>query len=97
MDRTEVISSCGNPSFSKVFTLDFYFEERQRLRFELLDIYSGGLYGAKHEAFLGFVECNLGQVSRLSPARFRKERTEGSLQTSAVSGWRLREAKSWLG
>lgn len=66
MDRTEVISSCGNPSFSKVFTLDFYFEERQRLRFELFDIYSGGLYGVKHEAFLGFVECNLGQVSRLS-------------------------------
>lgn len=67
VDRTEVAPSCGNPSFSKVFTLDFYFEERQRLRFELLDVYSSGLYGAKHEAFLGFVECNLGQVSGLRP------------------------------
>uniref|UniRef100_H3CJT2 Copine IVa n=1 Tax=Tetraodon nigroviridis TaxID=99883 RepID=H3CJT2_TETNG len=78
--RTEVISSCGNPSFSKVFTLDFYFEERQRLRFELFDIYSGSLYGGKHEAFLGFVECNLGQIvsqRRLSKALLQPGGTVG--------------------
>ncbi|TNN02054.1 hypothetical protein fugu_009541 [Takifugu bimaculatus] len=73
VDRTEVIPSCGNPNFSKVFTLDFYFEERQRLRFELLDIYSGGLNGMKHEAFLGFVECNLGQVSHRTLTLYQQQ------------------------
>lgn len=62
VDRTEVIDSCIHPSFSKVFTLDFYFEEVQRLRFELYDIIDG-VAGAD---FLGSVEVTLGQVSRVS-------------------------------
>lgn len=63
VDRTEVIHSCVNPSYSKVFTLDFYFEEVQRLRFELYDINSSSLNGLKEATFLGSVECTLGQVS----------------------------------
>lgn len=63
MDRTEVIDSCIHPSFSKVFTLDFYFEEVQRLRFELYDIIDG-VGGAD---FLGSVEVTLGQVSHVTP------------------------------
>lgn len=62
MDRTEVIRSCVNPTYSKVFTLDFYFEEVQRLRFELFDINSSH-NGVKEADFLGSVECTLGQVS----------------------------------
>lgn len=62
VDRTEVIDNCIHPSFSKVFTLDFYFEEVQRLRFELYDIIDG-VAGAD---FLGSVEVTLGQVSRVS-------------------------------
>uniref|UniRef100_A0A3P9PHJ7 C2 domain-containing protein n=1 Tax=Poecilia reticulata TaxID=8081 RepID=A0A3P9PHJ7_POERE len=61
VDRTEVIRSCVNPTYSKVFTLDFYFEEVQRLRFELFDINSHN--GPKEADFLGSVECTLGQVS----------------------------------
>ncbi|XP_029958892.1 LOW QUALITY PROTEIN: copine-4-like [Salarias fasciatus] len=56
VDRTEVLRSCVNPSYSKVFTLDFYFEEVQRLRFELYDI------NLKEDDFLGAVECTLGQI-----------------------------------
>uniref|UniRef100_A0A673AWH8 Copine 4 n=1 Tax=Sphaeramia orbicularis TaxID=375764 RepID=A0A673AWH8_9TELE len=62
VDRTEVIRSCVNPSYSKVFTLDFYFEEVQRLRFELYDI-NNSHNGLKEADFLGSVECTLGQVS----------------------------------
>uniref|UniRef100_A0A3P8PQT3 C2 domain-containing protein n=1 Tax=Astatotilapia calliptera TaxID=8154 RepID=A0A3P8PQT3_ASTCA len=62
VDRTEVIRSCVNPTYSKVFTLDFYFEEVQRLRFELYDINSSH-NGLKEAIFLGSVECTLGQVS----------------------------------
>lgn len=62
MDRTEVIRSCINPTFSKVFTLDFYFEEVQRLRFELYDI-SSSHNGMREADCLGAIECTLGQVS----------------------------------
>uniref|UniRef100_A0AAX7UJU7 C2 domain-containing protein n=1 Tax=Astatotilapia calliptera TaxID=8154 RepID=A0AAX7UJU7_ASTCA len=61
VDRTEVIRSCVNPTYSKVFTLDFYFEEVQRLRFELYDINSSH-NGLKEAIFLGSVECTLGQA-----------------------------------
>ncbi|XP_029359757.1 copine-4 isoform X2 [Echeneis naucrates] len=61
VDRTEVIRSCVNPAYSKVFTLDFYFEEVQRLRFELYDINSSH-NGVKEADFLGSVECTLGQI-----------------------------------
>uniref|UniRef100_A0A9J8AFU7 Copine IVa n=2 Tax=Cyprinus carpio TaxID=7962 RepID=A0A9J8AFU7_CYPCA len=62
VDRTEVIRSCLNPTFSKVFTLDFYFEEVQRLRYELYDI-SSSHNGMREADCLGAMECTLGQVS----------------------------------
>uniref|UniRef100_A0A8C9VYB4 Copine 4 n=1 Tax=Scleropages formosus TaxID=113540 RepID=A0A8C9VYB4_SCLFO len=61
VDRTEVIRSSINPVFSKVFTVDFYFEEMQRLRFELHDI-SSSHNGLKEADFLGAMECTLGQI-----------------------------------
>uniref|UniRef100_A0A8C9XVJ3 Copine 4 n=1 Tax=Sander lucioperca TaxID=283035 RepID=A0A8C9XVJ3_SANLU len=60
VDRTEVIRSCVNPTYSKVFTLDFYFEEVQRLRLELYDVNSSH-NGLKEADFLGSLECTLGQ------------------------------------
>ncbi|KAF3692466.1 Copine-4 [Channa argus] len=62
VDRTEVIRSCVNPTYSKVFTLDYYFEEVQRLRFELYDINSSH-NGLREADFLGSVECTLGQCT----------------------------------
>lgn len=59
-----MIRSCVNPTYSKVFTLDFYFEEVQRLRFELYDINSNH-NGLREADFLGSVECTLAQVSHL--------------------------------
>ncbi|XP_027131162.1 copine-4 [Larimichthys crocea] len=74
VDRTEVIRSCVNPTYSKVFTLDFYFEEVQRLRFELYDINNSSYNGLKEADFLGSVECTLGQIisqRKLSKALLR--------------------------
>uniref|UniRef100_A0A3P9KKA7 Copine IVa n=1 Tax=Oryzias latipes TaxID=8090 RepID=A0A3P9KKA7_ORYLA len=79
VDRTEVIRSCVNPTYSKVFTLDFYFEEVQRLRFELFDINSSH-NGLKEADFLGSVECTLGQIisqRKLSKALLRPGGTVG--------------------
>nr|XP_015805082.2 copine-4 isoform X2 [Nothobranchius furzeri] len=79
VDRTEMIRSCVNPTYSKVFTLDFYFEEVQRLRFELYDINSSH-NGLKEADFLGSVECTLGQIisqRKLSKALLRPGGTVG--------------------
>uniref|UniRef100_A0A6Q2YMZ7 C2 domain-containing protein n=1 Tax=Esox lucius TaxID=8010 RepID=A0A6Q2YMZ7_ESOLU len=69
VDRTEVIRSSISPTFSKVFTLDFYFEEVQRLRYELYDI-SSSHNGIKEADFLGAMECTLGQVGPPSMASY---------------------------
>uniref|UniRef100_A0A3B5MTB6 Copine IVb n=1 Tax=Xiphophorus couchianus TaxID=32473 RepID=A0A3B5MTB6_9TELE len=61
VDRTEVIRSSSSPVFSKIFLVDYYFEEVQRLRFELHDISSGN-NGLRDADFLGAMECTLGQV-----------------------------------
>ncbi|TMS18525.1 Copine-4 [Larimichthys crocea] len=61
VDRTEVIRSSSSPVFSKIFLVDYYFEEVQRLRFELHDISSGN-NGLRDADFLGAMECTLGQI-----------------------------------
>uniref|UniRef100_A0A8C5HLT5 C2 domain-containing protein n=1 Tax=Gouania willdenowi TaxID=441366 RepID=A0A8C5HLT5_GOUWI len=62
LDRTEVIKSNLHPVFAKVFSLDYYFEEVQKLRFEVYDIHGTHSIGTRDDDFLGGVECTLGQV-----------------------------------
>lgn len=79
VDRTEVIRSSIVPVFSKVFTVDYYFEEVQRLRFELHDI-SSNHNGLKEADFLGAMECTLGQIvsqRKLSKALLKQGNTTG--------------------
>ncbi|XP_027000207.1 copine-4 [Tachysurus fulvidraco] len=79
VDRTEVIRSSISPVFSKVFTVDYYFEEVQRLRFELHDI-SSNHNGLKEADFLGSLECTLGQIvsqRKISKALLKQGNTSG--------------------
>ncbi|KAF4077747.1 hypothetical protein AMELA_G00211500 [Ameiurus melas] len=79
VDRTEVIRSSISPVFSKVFTVDYYFEEVQRLRFELHDI-SSSHNGLKEADFQGAMECTLGQIvsqRKLSKALLKQGNTAG--------------------
>uniref|UniRef100_A0AAY4B5N9 Copine-7 n=1 Tax=Denticeps clupeoides TaxID=299321 RepID=A0AAY4B5N9_9TELE len=62
LDRTEVIKSNLHPVFAKVFMLDYYFEEVQKLRFEVYDIHGTHSIGTRDDDFLGGVECTLGQI-----------------------------------
>uniref|UniRef100_A0A8C9VM48 Copine-7 n=1 Tax=Scleropages formosus TaxID=113540 RepID=A0A8C9VM48_SCLFO len=62
LDRTEVIKSNLNPVFAKVFTLDYFFEEAQKLRFEVYDIHGTHSIGTRDDDFLGGMECTLGQI-----------------------------------
>lgn len=71
--RTEVVRSSLNPVFSKVFTVDYYFEEVQRLRFEVYDTHGPDGLACDEDDFLGGMECTLGQV--------------GTAGTLGVSAW----------
>ncbi|XP_035475385.1 copine-3 isoform X1 [Scophthalmus maximus] len=59
--RTEKIENCLNPSFSKTFVIDYYFEMVQKLKFEVYDIDSSNC-SLQDADFLGEMECTLGQV-----------------------------------
>lgn len=61
-----MIKSNLHPVFAKVFSLDYYFEEVQKLRFEVYDIHGTHSIGTRDDDFLGGVECTLGQVGRCS-------------------------------
>ncbi|KAM7332315.1 hypothetical protein ACRRTK_009023 [Alexandromys fortis] len=62
VDRTEVVKSSLHPVFSKVFTIDYYFEEVQKLRFEVYDTHGPSGLSCQDDDFLGGMECTLGQI-----------------------------------
>ncbi|XP_077983479.1 copine-8-like isoform X2 [Glandiceps talaboti] len=59
--RTEIIWDNLNPDFVEKFSLDYFFEERQELKFELYDVDSNTDDLSKHD-FLGDVQCSLGEI-----------------------------------
>ncbi|XP_072366196.1 copine-4 isoform X4 [Scyliorhinus torazame] len=89
VDRTEVIRTCINPVFSKVYTVDFYFEEVQRLRFEVHDIGSNHLHnGVKDSEILGGMECTLGQIisqRKLSKSLLKHGNTAGKSSITVIA------------
>ncbi|EHB09814.1 Copine-4 [Heterocephalus glaber] len=87
VDRTEVIRTCINPVYSKLFTVDFYFEEVQRLRFEVHDI-SSNHNGLKEADFLGGMECTLGQIvsqRKLSKSLLKQGNTAGKSSITVIA------------
>uniref|UniRef100_A0A8C2I787 Copine Va n=1 Tax=Cyprinus carpio TaxID=7962 RepID=A0A8C2I787_CYPCA len=59
--RTEVIDNTLNPDFVRKYILDYFFEEKQNLRFDIYDIDSKSPDLAKHD-FLGQTFCTLGEI-----------------------------------
>uniref|UniRef100_A0AAY4DDX9 C2 domain-containing protein n=1 Tax=Denticeps clupeoides TaxID=299321 RepID=A0AAY4DDX9_9TELE len=70
--RTEVIDNTLNPDFVRKYILDYFFEEKQNLRFDMYDVDSKSPDLSKHD-FLGQVFCTLGEVvgSPASPMRIQ--------------------------
>ncbi|KAM4523558.1 copine-8 [Fundulus diaphanus] len=69
--RTEVIDNTLNPDFVRKFILDYFFEERQNLRFDLYDVDSKSANLQKHD-FLGQACCTLGEVVGSLGSRLEK-------------------------
>uniref|UniRef100_A0A3B5LCK2 Copine Va n=1 Tax=Xiphophorus couchianus TaxID=32473 RepID=A0A3B5LCK2_9TELE len=88
--RTEVIDNTLNPDFVRKYILDYFFEEKQNLRFDVYDIDSKSPDLAKHD-FLGQVYCTLGEIvvsfslndSFFSPHRGIPGKTCGTIILSA--------------
>ena len=60
-DRTEMVKNSLNPEFSKRISIEYHFEQLQKLKFSLYDIDdpTGPL---KRQDFLGEATCTLGQI-----------------------------------
>ncbi|XP_038139016.1 copine-8 isoform X2 [Cyprinodon tularosa] len=70
--RTEVIDNTLNPDFVRKYILDYFFEEKQNLRFDVYDIDSKSPDLAKHD-FLGQVYCTLGEIVGSPASRLEKQ------------------------
>ncbi|KAK2857932.1 hypothetical protein Q7C36_005851 [Tachysurus vachellii] len=70
--RTEVIENTLNPDFVRKFVLDFFFEEKQNLRFDVYNVDTRSSNISKHD-FLGQTFCTLGEI--IGSAGSRMERT----------------------
>lgn len=70
--RTEVIDNTLNPDFVRKFILDYFFEERQNIKFDLYDVDSKSSNLSKHD-FLGQALCSLGEVVGSQGSRMEKE------------------------
>ncbi|XP_033110613.1 copine-8-like [Anneissia japonica] len=70
-ERTEQVKNSLNPEFVHKFILTYYFEECQRLRFEIYDVDSAKQALDKHD-FLGSLDCTLGEILGSSGNKIKK-------------------------
>ncbi|GAB5571461.1 copine-5 isoform X2 [Prionailurus iriomotensis] len=77
--RTEVIDNTLNPDFVRKFIVDYFFEEKQNLRFDLYDVDSKSPDLSKHD-FLGQAFCTLGEIVGSPGSRLEKPLTDRSIQ-----------------
>ncbi|XP_067834196.1 copine-8-like [Heptranchias perlo] len=72
--RTEVIENTLNPDFVRKFVLDYFFEEKQNLRFDVYNVDSRSTNISKHD-FLGQIFVTLGEIIGSAGSRVEKSVT----------------------
>ncbi|ELW66116.1 Copine-5 [Tupaia chinensis] len=83
--RTEVIDNTLNPDFVRKFIVDYFFEEKQNLRFDLYDVDSKSPDLSKHD-FLGQAFCTLGEIVGSPASRLEKSLTIGAFSLNSRTG-----------
>ncbi|XP_029429259.1 copine-5 isoform X2 [Rhinatrema bivittatum] len=83
--RTEVIDNTLNPDFVRKFILDYFFEEKQNLRFDLYDVDSKSPDLTKHD-FLGQCFCTLGEIVGSPGSRLEKPLMMGAYTLHSRTG-----------
>uniref|UniRef100_A0A8C2YVE6 Copine family member 9 n=1 Tax=Cyclopterus lumpus TaxID=8103 RepID=A0A8C2YVE6_CYCLU len=69
--RTEVIDNTLNPDFVRKFVLDFFFEEKQNLRYDVYNVDTRSSNLSKHD-FLGQMFCTLGEIIGSTGSRLER-------------------------
>uniref|UniRef100_A0A8C7JXD4 Copine family member 9 n=1 Tax=Oncorhynchus kisutch TaxID=8019 RepID=A0A8C7JXD4_ONCKI len=67
----EVIDNTLNPDFVRKFVLDFFFEEKQNLRFDVYNVDTRSSNISKHD-FLGQMFCTLGEIIGSTGSRLER-------------------------
>jgi len=93
--RTERISDNLNPVWQKKIVLDYNFEERQTLKFNVYDSDSSTTSLDDHD-FLGSVECSLGEVVAAQSKGFSKQLSNGKGATIYITAEELSSNKEQL-
>uniref|UniRef100_A0A672YG99 C2 domain-containing protein n=1 Tax=Sphaeramia orbicularis TaxID=375764 RepID=A0A672YG99_9TELE len=88
--RTEVIDNTLNPDFVRKFVLDFFFEEKQNLRFDVYNVDTRSSNLSKHD-FLGQMFCTLGEI--LGSTGSRLERTLSIFTVRSENGIHVSRCK----
>uniref|UniRef100_A0A8C4PUB3 Copine-5 n=1 Tax=Equus asinus TaxID=9793 RepID=A0A8C4PUB3_EQUAS len=83
--RTEVIDNTLNPDFVRKFIVDYFFEEKQNLRFDLYDVDSKSPDLSKHD-FLGQAFCTLGEIVGSPGSRLEKPLVIGAFSLNSRTG-----------
>jgi hypothetical protein len=81
--RTEIVKDSLNPTFIKKFLIDYYFEEVQKLRFEIYDSDSPSGHLDKHDK-LGFMECTLGEIVGTAGSKFERKVQASHSQNATI-------------
>merc|ERR1719310_1700019 len=76
--RTEKVPDSLSPRWTKKFLLQYRFEERQLLRFEVYDIDSANARLSEHDP-LGYIECSLGELVASQSRGFFRRLNRGGL------------------
>uniref|UniRef100_A0A671N268 Copine-9-like n=1 Tax=Sinocyclocheilus anshuiensis TaxID=1608454 RepID=A0A671N268_9TELE len=72
LTRLKVIDNTLNPDFVRKFVLDYFFEEKQNLRFDVYNVDSRSSNISKH-SFLGQTFCTLGEIIGSSGSRLERK------------------------
>ncbi|XP_076469847.1 copine-3-like [Babylonia areolata] len=64
--RTENVKNCLDPKFAKAFTVSYFFEEVQKVKFAVYDL-DNTTPTLDDDDFLGQIECTLGEIVSNSP------------------------------
>uniref|UniRef100_A0A8C9VIH0 Copine family member 9 n=1 Tax=Scleropages formosus TaxID=113540 RepID=A0A8C9VIH0_SCLFO len=93
--RTEVIDNTLNPDFVRKFVLDYFFEEKQNLRFDVYNVDSRSSNISKHD-FLGQTFCTLGEIIGSTVSQVAAHLTSSDIATMQLCANKL-DKKDFFG
>ncbi|XP_061179726.1 copine-3-like [Saccostrea echinata] len=90
--RTEHIKNCHDPKFATPFTVEYFFEEIQKVKIEVYDL-DNATSELTDDDFLGKVECNLAQIVSRNPFSSALQKNDGTPAEGSLISIRSEEVR----